>query len=110
MNFWKNFLELCNGVVKSPNAIAKEIGIPSGSITAWKNGTVPQTKTVNKIAEYFYVSVGTLLGYEEQKEKTPSNDEDVKVALFGGDGEVTDEMWEEVKKYAEFIKSKYNKP
>lgn len=36
-------------------------------------------------------------------------DNNAKVALFGGDTDVTDEMWEEVKDYAKYIKQKYNK-
>lgn len=35
-----------------------------------------------------------------------SPEEIAKVALFGGDGEVTDEMWNEVKGFVEFIKDK----
>lgn len=38
-----------------------------------------------------------------------STDEVLKVALFGGDTEVTDEMWHEVMNYAEFLKQKYGK-
>ena len=46
-----------------------------------------------------------------QSKKTPAavSDEDIKVALFGGDTEVTDEMWHEVMNYAEFLKQKYGK-
>ena len=36
---------------------------------------------------------------------TPTEDE-IKISLFGGSSEVTDEMWDEVKKFVEFIKSK----
>ena len=46
------------------------------------------------------MSVNYLLGRDEDVER------DLKVALFGGDGEVTDEMWEEVKNFAEFVKAK----
>lgn len=38
-----------------------------------------------------------------------TSDEALKVALFGGDTEVTDEMWREVMNYAEFLKQKYKK-
>ena len=46
----------------------------------------------------------TTIGASKSYEK-PSED-DIKAALFGGDNEVTDEMWDEVKKFVEFIKSK----
>ena len=65
MNFWENYSNLCAKLEKSPNAVAKDLGIASGSVTAWKNGTVPHTSTLNKIAEYFGVTAGYLLGYEK---------------------------------------------
>ena len=58
--FWKIFYQLCQDYGKSPNAIAKELGISSGSITSWKNGRVPHNTTLLKIAEYFGVSVKEL--------------------------------------------------
>ncbi len=39
----------------------------------------------------------------------PPTEDDIKVALFGGDSEVTDEMWNEVKRFAEFVKQKQKK-
>jgi len=33
-------------------------------------------------------------------------DDDLKVALFGGDKDVTDEMWQEVLNFAEFLKNR----
>lgn len=39
----------------------------------------------------------------------PPSEQEIKVALFGGDQEVTDEMWEEVKRFVEFIKHKKDK-
>ena len=67
--FWKKFLDCCNKAEKSPNAVAKELGISSGAVTAWKNSDrVPQERILLKIAEYFGVSVEYLLG----KEKSPA--------------------------------------
>lgn len=37
------------------------------------------------------------------------SENDIKVALFGGAENVTDEMWEEVKQFAEFVKNKNKK-
>lgn len=87
-----------------------ELGLSKNSFVNWRDrGTVPSGATLQKIADYFGVSVDYLLGKTEQKEKSPSvSDEEIKFALFGG-GEITDEMWEEVKRYAEFVKQKYGK-
>ena len=38
------------------------MGISSGSITKWRNGTIPQGSTLDKIASYFGVSTDYLLG------------------------------------------------
>ena len=61
--FWQNFLELCDSVGLAPNAVAKKIGISSGSITNWSkdNTIVPQRRTLKKIAEFFHVSIDYLL-------------------------------------------------
>ena len=32
------------------------------------------------------------------------SDADIKFALFGGDGDITDEMFDEVKRFAQFVK------
>lgn len=48
--------------------------------------------------------------YDPQHEEDYKPDEDVaKIALFGGDGEVTDEMWEEVKGFVDYIKNREKK-
>lgn len=66
-------------------------------------------ETANKIASYFGVSVGYLLGAEAEKAPTVKgerrvSDEDIKFALFGGDGEITDAMYDEVKRFAQMVK------
>ena len=73
--FWERFSDMCVSVGKAPNAVAKELGIPSGSITAWKNGTTPRNSTAKNIADYFGVRVEFLLyggDPEEEKEKSPT--------------------------------------
>lgn len=88
--FWANFIRLCNSVGKTPNGVASELGIPSGSITAWKNGQDqgkrPRDVTLYKIAEYFGVTPEELLQDEPtQKEKTPEPlDPDHNVLIMRG--------------------------
>lgn len=90
MKFWNVFLKLCNEIGKSPNAVAKELDISSGSISAWKNeNRQPQNRILKTIADYFDVSVEYLLGNtdikNEQKEKSPlpnTDKEDVILELF----------------------------
>lgn len=68
--FWEVFLKLCSDIGKSPNAVAKELNISSGSVSEWKKGRTPQNATLKKLADYFGVGVGQLLG-EPIKTKTP---------------------------------------
>lgn len=63
--FFEVFHQLCREQKTTPNAIAKELGISSGTITNWKNGAVPRISAVQKIADHFNVSVDHLLGIEE---------------------------------------------
>lgn len=73
--FWESFFNLCRVKNKSPNAVAKELGISSGAVTSWKNGKVPHHSTLVKLADYFGVSVDFLLGRDtesDQKKSPPS--------------------------------------
>jgi transcriptional regulator with XRE-family HTH domain len=70
--FLEKFLNLCAKKGLSPNAVAKELGIASGTISEWKKGRSPKNSTLKKLSDYFGVSVDYLLGKEEQtKQNTP---------------------------------------
>ena len=70
--FFEKYSALCSKVGKSPNKVAKELSISSGSVTEWKKGRVPQNATVSKIAKYFDVSVDYLFGRTDEKVPVPS--------------------------------------
>ena len=94
--------------------LCRIVGITQGALSGWENGKYePDLKSLNKMAELFGVTIDQLRGYapSDEKKEAPSkpDEDDIKVALFGGDGEITDEMWNEVKQYAEYIKAKYKK-
>ena len=107
-SFFARFSALCKESGTTPNAVAKQIGVSSGSVTAWKRGTSPRNSTLTAIANYFGVTTDYLLGKESnapaESGKRSVSDEEIKFALFGGDGEITDEMFEEVRSFAAFIK------
>lgn len=71
--FWKKFRDLCEENKKSANAVAEELKLSSGSVTAWKNGAKPRAKTVEKIAKYFNVPVAIF--------ENDGQDETTKVAF-----------------------------
>lgn len=69
---------------------------------------IPQSK-INAFARALNTTTSYLIGMQEQTPSTTVTEDDIKVALFGGSGEVTDEMWQEVKNFAEFVKNKNKK-
>lgn len=60
--FWENFARLCNEKGMKPTPAAAEMGFPSASVVKWKKGTIPRGSTLQKIADYFGVTVSDLLG------------------------------------------------
>ena len=82
--FWEKFILLCNKHGESPNSIAKQIGIASGTITNWKNGVQPRYSAVKKLSEYFGVPVDYLL----EKENAPSPENRHSITIRGRDGSV----------------------
>lgn len=114
--------------------LAKRLGIPYQSIGQWERGMRnPKIETLQAIADAIGVSLDYLLGnvsdpffvldtekikadinsYENDPEPSQParpevTDDDIKFALFGGAGEITDEMFEEVKRFARFLKQEHN--
>lgn len=104
-HIYERIEELCrkNGI--NITTLCTATGIPRASLSDYKNGRTKSlsAETLLKIANYFNVSVDFIYGNE------PTDAEELlKVALFGGETEVTDEMWREVKRYASYIKEREN--
>lgn len=64
--FYINYVSLCNKIGKSPSAVAEELGFMRSVVTRWSKGTIPRQATLQKVADYFGVSVEYLLGKEKQ--------------------------------------------
>lgn len=106
--FFDRYKQLCEEIGKSMSAVAIEIGFSKTAVTHWRQGFKPNQETLLKIANYFNVSTDYLLGKTDTKRpvRTDITDDDIKFALFGGDTDVTDEMYEEVRRYAEYVKNR----
>ncbi|MBQ6946357.1 MAG: helix-turn-helix domain-containing protein [Ruminococcus sp.] len=100
MTFWETFYNLCESHGTKPNAVAKKLGFSTAVCTLWKNGSIPSGERLLLIANYFNVSTDYLLG------NTQHVDDDLKFALFNGADGITDEMFEEVKAFAEFVRNR----
>ena len=77
--FWKNYVRLCSDKNISPSAAGAAIGVTYAAVSKWKKGTVPNGATLHKIADYFGVSVASLLGEDETdlREKAETNRETI---------------------------------
>ena len=63
--FWELYVQLCNQKNESPNAVAQKLGFSTGTVTWWKKGRHPRSTALQKIADYFNVTVDYLLGKEK---------------------------------------------
>lgn len=94
--------------------IAALIGITRAAYTNIELGNrEPDFATLSILADHFGVSVDYLLGRDNTAEKAPTQqgerratEYEIKFALFGGAEEITDEMYEEVKRFAEYVKQR----
>ena len=106
--FYETYCELCAKNGLTPSGAAAKIGFNRASVTVWKNsGKAPKQELLMKIADYFNVTTDYLLGIEEQKTPTQKGERDGSEIMFalsrGGEQEITDEMFDEVKKFAAYI-------
>lgn len=93
--------------------MSADLGMSRSFMTELRKGRAKSVKleTAQRIADYLGVSVSRLLGENESSPSSENGertvtDADIKFALFGGDGEITDEMYAEVKRFAAYLKEK----
>ena len=93
--FFTRFQALCQEKGISVYRACTDIGLNRSAVAKWKAGGKPNGTTAGKLADYFGVSTDYLLGQTEEKSpnKPLPSDEDIKFALFGGDGDITDAMY-----------------
>lgn len=119
--FFDIFYELCKKKGVSCKKAAEEIGLSNSITTKWKKtGATPGGETLEKVAKYFGVSTDYLLGKTGthavelfpnpggmKKAPTREDERDGAEIMFalsrGGEQEITDEMFDEVKKFAAYI-------
>jgi len=108
--FFNRFKALCDERNISVYFACTQIGLNRSAVNKWKAGGKPNGTTAAKMAEYFGVTTDYLLEQSDDRsageQKMTVSDEDIKFALFGGDGEITDAMYEEVKQFAAFVKQR----
>ena len=85
-NFYNIYVSLCAKHKKSKSKVAEEIGLSRASAYGWTNGALPSDVNLQKIADYFGVTVEYLKGEEETK-KSPeelklTEGEEMLLSLF----------------------------
>lgn len=108
------FVQMVESELKS-RRIPKEVfyresGISSATMSQWRKRIYsPSSAAIKKIEDFLGV---TFTIEQKENKKAPTNgersvsDDEIKFALFGGDGEITDEMYDEVKRFAAYIKQR----
>lgn len=100
--FWSVFVDLCAKRGVSPNAVAKELTLSSGSVTSWKGGAIPRPTTIKRIADYFGVSPDLFLEKTDDPgiKKAPGINAEglsaARKALLDAVGGLTDEQCEKL--------------
>jgi len=93
--------------------LTTDLGFSSSSISEWKKGrSSPKADAIIKIAGYFDVTTDYLLTGTKQAAKRETEliidpeFEDFLVAASGGDGEITQEAYDEVAAYVKLMKAR----
>ena len=94
-NLYENIMALCQQKGIRPGRLCDAVGLSRGLMTDMKMGRKKgvSAETAQKIAAYFGVSVGQLLGHEEARDVL----EEVDVAFYGDFKELNEEEKEAVR-------------
>lgn len=106
-NLYDSILALCQSRDIRPGRLCDELGLSRGLITDLKMGRKKSVsaETAQKIAAYFGVSVGYLLGQEESGNTGDILDQ-VDVAFYGDFKELDEEQKEAVRDMVRLMREK----
>ena len=109
--FYDRFAALCKSRGVSPSRAAEDAGLSKSTVTKWKKdpSTKPSGNVIDKLCRYFGVSVSELLGDTDEvlpEQRHSVSQQEIKFALFGGSGEITDAMYDEVLSFAAFVRQR----
>ena len=85
------------------------LGVKKNAVSKWECGRVTDIPAgkIKAMAKIFDVPPSYLI--DSESGAVPGGEAELKFALFGGDGEITDEMFEEVRQFAAFVKARGRK-
>ena len=88
------------------------LGVKKNAVSKWECGRVTDIPAgkIKAMGELFRVPPSYLIDNDARRPilrpDSDITDEDVKFALFGGEDEITDDMYREVKMFAAFLKER----
>lgn len=105
--FYERFARISRSYGVSPSKAAVAAGLSKSSVSKWKREpeSIPTGTALSKLAAYFGIPAADLLP-ETPKASHAISDEAVKFALFGGSEDITQEMYNEVRSFAAFVKER----
>ena len=108
-NLYENIQKLCSDKGIRPGRLCSELGISRGLMTDLKMGRKKSVsaQTAQKIAAYFGVSVGYLLGQESESQDIL---DEVDVAFYGEFKELDEEQKEAVRDMVRLMRKKRAAP
>lgn len=87
--------------------IVDKLGITSSTASDWVNARkYPRVDKMQMLAELLKVSLTDLRDRHDAQQEEEKMIHSAKVALFGGAGEVSDAMWEEVVNFAKYVEAR----
>ena len=101
--FFEIFRDLCYKSGETPNSVCIKLGFSAAAAPYWKKSKrPPKREGLEKIADYFGVSVDYLLGKEEKPAPVQIN----RSELFAVLSKLNDDQLNELLHFAEFLLSK----
>lgn len=76
--FKENFVRLCAKRNESPSAVCIKLGMGNSTYSGWREDTVPRRTALIKIADYFGVTVESLLDDSPPELRKQLDDEEVR--------------------------------
>ena len=110
--FFSRFQELCSLRGVTPSKAAQEAGVNKSTVTYWRRNpdARPTGQVAQRLCAYFGITMGELYGETPVRQEKPrtagATEEELRFALFGGTDGITDEMYYEVKRFAQFVKER----
>lgn len=94
------------------NDVAKRVGVTEATVQRWESGNIKNLRheRIAALADALETTPSYIMGWESDFPSSGSprkiSDEELKFALFNGRQDITDDMFAEVKNFANYIMSR----